>query len=85
VNNQSIPSTHTERNTTVCSHKHSFIPYLSLSPYSRTDGITDGGTNTHAARGLEELFSGCAAVSVFGFWREIGFGFTYLRIVLGRL
>jgi hypothetical protein len=36
--------------------------------------------NTLAVRGLEELFSSCAVVSVFGFWREIGFGVTYLRI-----
>jgi hypothetical protein len=37
-------------------HKHSFTPYPSLSPYSPTDRITDRGTNTLAARGLEELF-----------------------------
>jgi hypothetical protein len=56
MNNCSIPSTHAERKITVCSHKHSFTPYFSLSPYSRTDGMTDGGTNTLAACGLEELF-----------------------------
>jgi hypothetical protein len=39
-----------------CSHKHSFTPYPSLSPYSRTDGVTDRGTNTLAVRGLEEPF-----------------------------
>jgi hypothetical protein len=49
-----------------CPQKHSFTPYLSLSPYSPTEGITDRGTNTLAARGLEELFSSCAVVSVFG-------------------
>ncbi len=41
------------------------IPLLAL-----TDGwteITDGETNTLAARGLEELFSSCAVVSVFWF------------------
>jgi hypothetical protein len=38
-----------------------YIPLLAL-----TDGITDGGTNTLAAHGLEELFSSCAVVSVFG-------------------
>ncbi len=80
MNNRSIPSTHAERKTTVCSHKHSFTLYPSLSPYSPTDRITDGETNTLAARGLEELFSSCAVVSVFGFWWEIGFDVTYLRI-----
>jgi hypothetical protein len=30
------------------------------------DRITDKETNTLAARGLEELFSSCAVVSVFG-------------------
>jgi hypothetical protein len=30
------------------------------------DGITDGETNTLAARGLEKLFFSCAVVSVFG-------------------
>ncbi len=39
-----------------CSHQHSFTPYPSLSPYWRTDRITDRGTNTLGARGLEELF-----------------------------
>jgi hypothetical protein len=42
--------------------------------------MTDRGTNTLAARGLEELFSGCAVVSVFGFWQEIGSVVTYLHI-----
>ncbi len=38
-----------------------YIPLLAL-----TDGQTDRETNTLAARGLEELFSSCAVVSVFG-------------------
>ncbi len=38
------------------SHKHSFTPYPSHRPYSPTERITDGETNTLAARGLEELF-----------------------------
>jgi hypothetical protein len=80
VNNCSIPSMHAERKITICSHKHSFTLYPSLNPYSLTDRMTDRGTNTLAAHGLEELFSSYAVVSVFGFWREIGFGFTYLRI-----
>ena len=65
---------------TVHSHKHSFTTFLSLSPYSQIDGMTDGETNTLSVRGLEELFSSCAVVSVFGFWQEIGFGVSYLRI-----
>ncbi len=41
--------------------------------------MTDRETNTLAARGLEELFSSCAVVvSVFCFWREIGFSVTYV-------
>jgi hypothetical protein len=42
--------------------------------------MADREMNTLAARGLEELFSSSAVVSVFYFWREIGFGVTYLRI-----
>ncbi len=41
--------------------------------------MTDGEKNTLAVHGLEELFSSCSVVSVFWFWREIGFGVTYLR------
>jgi hypothetical protein len=67
VNNCIIPSTHSETTITVHSHKHSFTPYPSLSPYSPIDRMTDKGMNTLAARGLEELFSGCAVVSVFLF------------------
>ncbi len=54
--NRSIPSMHAERKNTVRSHKHSFTPYPSLSPYRQTDRITDGGTNTLAARELEEPY-----------------------------
>jgi hypothetical protein len=79
VNNRIIPSVHAERKITVCSHKHSFTPYPSLSHYSPTDGMTDRETNTLAARGLEEIFFQlCCCVSLL-FWWEIGFGFTYLR------
>jgi hypothetical protein len=64
VNNCSIPSTQVERKITVCSHKHSFTPYPSLSPYSPMDRMTDRGTNTLAVRGLDELFSQlCCCVS----------------------
>ena len=55
------------------------------------DGLTDGGTNTlasrgleepaHASRGLEEpFFQLCCCVS-FWFWREIGFGCTYYYVL----
>jgi hypothetical protein len=82
VHNRSIPSTHAERKITVRSHKHSFTPYPFLSPYRQTDRMTDRGTNTLAARGLEELFFPVVVLlcQFFGFWREIGFGVTYLRI-----
>ncbi len=36
----------------------------------RLDRMTDRRTNTLAARGLEELFSSCAVVSVFGSGRK---------------
>ncbi len=82
MNYRSIPSTHTERKITFCSLKHSFTPYPSLSPYRQTDGMTDRGTNTLAAHGLEEpFFKLCCCVSDFWFWREIGFGVTYVLIV----
>ncbi len=81
MNNCSIPSTHAERKITVHSHKHSFTPYPSLSPYSQTDGMMDRGTNTLAARGLEELFSSCAVVS--DFWFLVGNRFwCYLLMYL---
>jgi hypothetical protein len=42
-------------------------------------------TNTLAARGLEELFFQLCCCVSFLFWREIGFGFTYLRMLLNKL
>ena len=45
VNNHIIPSMQAERKITVHSHKHSFTPYLSLSPYSPTDRMTDREMN----------------------------------------
>jgi hypothetical protein len=81
VNYRSIPSMHAGRKITVCSRKHSFTPYPSLSPYSWTDRITDREMNTITVRGLEELFFPVVLLcQLFGFWREIGFGGTYLRI-----
>ncbi len=46
-------------------------------------GVVGGGRaeeecNTLAARGLEELFFQLWFCVSFWFWREIGFGFTYL-------
>ncbi len=63
-----------------------YIPLLAL-----TDGMTVGGTNTLASRGLEELahasggleepfFQLCCCVS-FWFWREKGFGCTYYYVL----
>ncbi len=47
---------------------NTLLLYPSLSPYSQTDGRTDGGTNTLASRGLEELFFRlcCCVVLEFG-------------------
>jgi hypothetical protein len=84
VNNHIIPSMHAERKINVCSHKHSFTPYPSLSTYRQTDRITDRGRNTLALRGLEELFSSCDVVSVFWLWQEIVLGVTYLPYQLCR-
>jgi hypothetical protein len=39
--------------------------------------ITDRGTNTLAACGLEELFFQLCCCVRFWFWQEIGFSFTY--------
>ncbi len=64
---RSIPSIHAKRKITVRSQKYSFTPHPSVSPYSPTDRNTDRETNKLAARGLEELFSSCAVVSVFWF------------------
>ena len=80
MNNRSIPSTHAERKITVCSHKQSFTPYPSLSPYRQTDRMTDGETNTLSARGLEEFFFQLWFCVSFWFWREIVFGITYKTV-----
>ncbi len=41
MNNRSIPSTQAERKITIRSHKHSFTPYPSLSPYWQTESWTE--------------------------------------------
>ncbi len=56
-----------------------YIPLLTL-----TDRITDEETHTLASRGLEELFFQLCCCVSFWFWREIGFGFTYLRTLLNN-
>ncbi len=61
---------HAKRKTTVCSHKHSFTPYPSLSHYRWTEWQR---SNTLAARVLEELFFQLCCCVSFWFWREIGF------------
>ncbi len=67
VGTSSIPSNNADRKNTEHSGKHSFTPYTSLSPYRQMDRIADRGTNTLAARGLEELFFQlCCCVSFFG-------------------
>ncbi len=76
VNNCSIPSMHAKRKITIRSHKHSFTLYPSLSPYSQTDRMTDG-ERIHLLRVGWRNFFPVVCVS-FWFWREIGFGFTYL-------
>ncbi len=59
--NCSIPSMHTERKINVHSHKHSFTPYPSRSPYRWTERWI------HSLRvGWRNFFFSCAVVSVFG-------------------
>ncbi len=75
VNNCSIPSMHTERNLRIflINALLLHIPLLAL-----TDRRNDRGTNTLAARGLEDFFLQLCCCVSFWFWRGIGFGFTYL-------
>jgi hypothetical protein len=47
MNNRSISSMHAERKINVHSHKHSLIPYPSLSPYRQTHRHTDGWRNKY--------------------------------------
>ncbi len=85
MKNRSIPSTHAERKITVHSHKHSFTPYPSLSRYSPTHGMTNRGTNTLAACGLEELFFPVVPLcQFFSYGGEIVLGVTDLPYQLCR-
>ncbi len=65
MNNRSIPSTHTERQTTDLSVKHSFTLYLSLSPYRQTESQTEKQIHSLCV-GWRNFFSSCGFVSVFG-------------------
>ncbi len=60
------------------SFRKTLFYFISLSQSLLTDRITDGGTNTLAAHGLEELFFRLNFFVSFWFWREIGFPFTCL-------
>ncbi len=68
-NSHSIPSMHAEKKNYQSFCKTLFYS-ISLSQPLRTDRMTDGDTNTLAARGLEEHFSRCGFVSVFGSGRK---------------
>ena len=46
--------------------------------------MTDGEINTLIAHGLEELIFQLWGCVSFWLWREIGFGFTYLRMLLNN-
>ncbi len=74
-----MPSTHADRKITVHSHKHSFTPYPSLSPYSPTDGITERRIQSLHV-GWRNFFPVVLLCQFFGFLRKIGFGVNYLRI-----
>jgi hypothetical protein len=71
---------HAERKITVRSNRHFFTPYSSLSPYSQKDRLTDRGTKDLLRLGWRNFFPVVLLCQFFGFWREIGFGVTYLRI-----
>ncbi len=74
---------HAERKITVCSHKHSFTPYPSLSPYKQTEWQTE--KRMHSLRVGWGNFFPVVLLCQSWFWREIGFGFTYLRTLLNKL
>jgi hypothetical protein len=54
------------------------IPLLALTD-GQTEWLTEEGIHLLQV-GWRFFFPSCGFVSVFGFWREIGFGVTYLRI-----
>ncbi len=79
MNYHSILSMHPDRKITIPSCKHSFTLYLSLSPYWWTDRQAEWWRNeyTCCAWAGGTFFQLCCCVS-FWFWREIGFGVTYV-------
>jgi hypothetical protein len=59
---------------------YSYVKILRIFIWNgQTNGQTDGEIH------LEELFFQLCCCVSFWFWREIGFGFTYLRTLLNRL
>ncbi len=62
---------HPKRKITLCSHKHSFTPYPSLSPYRQTDRQTE--RQIHSLRvGWRDFFFSCAVVVVCQFFDLAG-------------
>ncbi len=84
VNNCSIPSMHAEKKITNLSVNYSFTLYPSLSPYWQTEWQTE--KQIHSLRvGWRNFFPVVLLYCVsFWFWREIGFGFTYLRRLVNK-
>jgi hypothetical protein len=76
-----------KRKITFYSHKHSFTPYPSLSPYGQTDRQTDRQTEKQIQWlhvGWRNFFSMCAVVSVF--WFLVGNRFwCYLLRYISRV
>jgi hypothetical protein len=72
MNNCSIPSMHAERKITVCSHRHSFTPDPSLSPYRWTE------KQIHLlCMGWRNFFP-VVVLCQFWLWWEIVLDVTYL-------
>jgi hypothetical protein len=70
---------HAERQITDLSVKHSFTLYPSISPYLQTESRTE--ERIHSLHvGWRIFFPVVLLCQFLGFWREIGFGVTYLRI-----
>jgi hypothetical protein len=66
-----------------CSGKHSITLYPSLDPYRRTERWTETKYTRCAWAGGP--FFLVVLLCQFLLWREISFGFTYLRTLLNRL
>ncbi len=83
MNNCNIPSTHAEIQINDLSVKHSFTLYPSLSPYSQMELLTEIQIHSLCSDWRNFFFQLWLCVS-FWFWREIGFGFTYLCTLLNN-